>query len=463
MTVLVTPDGAVPVQGPSAAPLAGTYRAGAPMFGLNRGIDLIGRDHRTSYGRIFREQPWVYSVVTKLARAAARLPLKVYEDDGDGNKTRLRPPNELAALYASPFPRGSAFKLKEAQFGSLLVYGHSLAVMGFRRPGAPPTELWPLPWQYVTPIRDDEGNISHYYFNGPAGRRVFVAENCVHLQFWGPEGVGVSPLEPLRRTLQLEDGAQRHQIASFANGARLSGVLKKENGTFAKGQREELRAEIAATYQGVDNAFRIALLDGGLSWQPMAQNAQESEVIATRKLTREEVCAAYNIDPTQVGILDRATFSNVTEAHKSFYVDTVGPLTTMYEEETGAQLIEPRRTNYGSAFIEFDFSELLRPDLATRSVAYQRQRDSSVATPNELRAAENRPPIGDPDDPENPANQLFVPVNVVPLSHAGVLLSARVSENDPTAALTDHIISELERRGHLQATDPAEENPPGDG
>jgi HK97 family phage portal protein len=434
------------------------------MYGLQRGVDLIGLDHRHSYGSIFRQQPWVYAVATKLARALARLPLKAYEDDGEGNKQRLRPPNELAKLYAVPFPRGSAFKLKEAQFGNLLVYGHSLSVMGFRRgAGGPPTELWPVPWRFVTPDIADDGSIQGYYYNGPGGRRYFLAECCVHLQFWGPDGIGVSPLEPLRRTLQLEDAAQRHQIASFANGARPAGALKKQNGTFTKEQKEELRAEIAAQYQGVDNAFRIALLDGGLEWQPMSFNAAEAEVIATRKLTREEVCGAYNIDPTQVGILDRATFSNVTEAHKSFYVDTVGPYATMYEEETAAQLIEPNRSAYGNVFVEFDFSELLRPDLKTRSEAYQRQRDSSVATPNELRAAENRPPIGDPADPENPANQLFVPVNVVPIGQAGVLVSARVSEADPTSALTDHIINELVSRGHLPEQNPIEETPPKDG
>ena len=52
--------------------------------------------------------------------------------------------------------------------------------------------------------------------------------------------------------------------------------------------------------------------------------AEEAQYIETRKLNREEVCAAYDVPPPVVHILDRATFSNITEQMRSMYRDTMG-------------------------------------------------------------------------------------------------------------------------------------------
>jgi phage portal protein BeeE len=40
-----------------------------------------------------------------------------------------------------------------------------------------------------------------------------------------------------------------------------------------------------------------------------------------------------------VGILDHASFSNITEQHKMLYQDTLGPWLTMIQEEIALQLI----------------------------------------------------------------------------------------------------------------------------
>ena len=64
-------------------------------------------------------------------------------------------------------------------------------------------------------------------------------------------------------------------------------------------------------------------------------------MVETRRLTREECAAAYDVPPPVVGILDRATFSNITEQHIMLYQDTFGPWLTMIEETPQTQLIDP--------------------------------------------------------------------------------------------------------------------------
>src|SRR5690554_6984432 len=58
---------------------------------------------------------------------------------------------------------------------------------------------------------------------------------------------------------------------------------------------------------------------------PSFPTRRSSDLIEARKLTREEVAAAYYIPPPLVGILDHATFSNIREQHKQLYQDTLGP------------------------------------------------------------------------------------------------------------------------------------------
>jgi phage portal protein BeeE len=61
----------------------------------------------------------------------------------------------------------------------------------------------------------------------------------------------------------------------------------------------------------------------------MSWDMQQAAVVEFRKLTREEVAAVFDIPPVLLGILDRATFSNVEELHLAFYQDTLGPWTTL--------------------------------------------------------------------------------------------------------------------------------------
>jgi hypothetical protein len=46
---------------------------------------------------------------------------------------------------------------------------------------------------------------------------------------------------------------------------------------------------------------------------------------------------------------------------------------------------------------------------------------AGTLTPNEGRALQGRSPYGDPDDEQNPANWLYVPVNTAPVKEDGIM------------------------------------------
>jgi hypothetical protein len=56
-----------------------------------------------------------------------------------------------------------------------------------------------------------------------------------------------------------------------------------------------MREEVEAQHKGIDNAFRLAVLSGGMEWKPMSFSAAEAELIDTRRAAQDEVCIAYDV------------------------------------------------------------------------------------------------------------------------------------------------------------------------
>ncbi len=363
------------------------------------GIEWLWR--RAGYAEMYRSQIWVTVVVNKLARGIARLPLKVYRDVGE-ERMRVRS-GGLVDLIDAPAPGWFPFRLKEATVADLLVHGNALWRIRRPRAGATPTGLNVVPWERVTVNKTaDVFTIRH---EGRTER--VMAGDVVHFRWWSTGGApdGMSPLEPLRNTLELEHEASTAALGGFRNKMRPGGALETDR-TLEPDQKQELRDEIDLAYVGAANSGRPMLLDNGLKWVSHSQTNEAAQLVEHRKLTREEVAAALDIPPPLIGILDKATFSNISEQHRMLYMDTMGPPLALLEETIQAQLIR-QVPEWDGVFCEFDLAEVMKGDVKERSEAYQRYLQSGVMTPNELRRLENLPPVADPR-----ADALLLPLNM---------------------------------------------------
>jgi len=414
VTVYVTP------QGQKAWPLAGTNAYSGVEVVEDRTIDLVGTLGATAYETLYRTQPWVYTVVNKIAKALARLPLKAYElDEASGSRQRLRE-HPLASLLRTPWPGGSQYSMVEFVMIQKLVHGNALLVQEqSQQMGAPPVALWPVDWAQVKILRGKTTPIAGYRVETGAVRKTWLPDEVLHFRAASIDGIaGISPLQPLARTLTLEDAAQRASISSFRNGMRPATAYVVP-GRLQPQQRSELEAKLRQQNTGVDTRGGNMLLEGGADLKSVTHTAQEAELVMSRKLNREEVAATYNVDPTQIGILDRATFSNVEEAHRGFYMDTLGPEATQVEDVFSTQLIS-RFFDFEGTFVEFDMADVLKGNLESRFLAYSQSLVAGWITRNEVRAFENLPPVND-----RGADALYAPLNMV-------ALDGRIPSNEST-------------------------------
>src|SRR5207244_5641604 len=107
---------------------------------------------------------------------------------------------------------------------------------------------------------------------------------------------GVSILESLRQTLVNEDSARRASASFWTRGARPSGALKHPS-TLSSGARTRLKAAFDSMHAGADHMGGTVVLEEGMDWVPMQLDFEDLQYIESRKLNREEVCAAFDIAP----------------------------------------------------------------------------------------------------------------------------------------------------------------------
>ena len=379
--------------------------------------------------------------------AISRLPEKVYLGLEGDERMRTRS-HDLAKLLRRPFPGGSAFDRKGALVFNLFTHGHHLELKLRPGEGRPPVELWPIPWPWVQEVKDSSGVTTEYRIrpDGGIGEAFKVLpKDVVHYKLMG----GRSPLEPLRRTLGIEDAATDWQLQALEGGPSLRGAFTTDK-QLQDRTIPRLRGELEELYSG-PGGKRLGIFDQGLAFHSLSQSAADVSLIETRKATREEAAATYGIPAPMIGILDHATYSNISELRRSFYVDTVAPYCTLIEETEEAQLIDPVATWVREGvFTEFDLGEILKPDPLAEAQSIMLLTSSGTTCTNDNRKLKRLDPIGDPADPANPFNRPRVPANL--------LDPEAPAEPDPSAAaLHQGLVLEAMRAGRPVTTEEGDE------
>lgn len=346
------------------------------------GMPGLSSNHWPSaYAGIFSRQLWVYVVVSKLAKATARLPLPVYQR-GTLDRTRTDD-HPMAKLLRRPNPGQSGYDLMLWTSSMYDIYGDAFWLK--KREGGGVVGLYPL---HPTSMNWDAPSSSWKFDNGSLRMDDIKDADLVHFRAFHPTSNvwGMSPLEPLRSTLENEWSARVATSSFWQRGAR-PGMALSHPGTLSEPAQHRLKAQMDDVAAGADKTGVTVVLEEGMTPQVMTLTAEEAQYIETRKLNREEVCAAYDVPPPVVHILDRATFSNITEQMRSMYRDTMGSRLPAFEAAIEVDLRAAEWPN-DDVYAEFLMDEVLRGDFETRQDALNKASHMTIA---EKRKIENLP------------------------------------------------------------------------
>lgn len=367
----------------------------------------LASDVYQEYGALYRRQPQIRTVVSFLARNIAQLGLHTYRRVSDTDRERLTD-HPLARILAAPGAKLTRYRLIERLVCDYAIYDAAFWVK-VRLDSGELLGVIPVPPPRMEVQGDNWLEPQQFVVHGSKGKLELDPDQVVHFHGYDPDDLrkGSSPIEALRSMLAEEFEATRSREQMWRNGGRMSGVLKRpaDAPKWDPTSRARFGESWRAYTAGGGSAGGTPILEDGMEYEQIALDPSKAQYIEARKLTREEVAAAYHIPLPMVGILDHATFSNIREQHQQLYQDTLGPWLTMIQEEIALQLI-PDLPDSGDVYVEFNLQEKLRGSFEEQASQLQTAVGAPWLLRNEARARMNLPAIDGGDELITPLNVL---------------------------------------------------------
>lgn len=345
----------------------------------------------------------VFACIRVLAESLASLPLITYERIGERNKRRATDYDLYRVLHDRPNRWQTSFEWREMGMAHLCLRGNFYnRIYGGLRGSA--SELIPLNPDRVRPVVQPGGFVIYEYRppNGPM--EILQQDQVFHVRGLSVDGAaGVGVLEYARNTIGLAIAQETHGAKLFDNGSLPPFALETPN-RMTEAAIRNFRKDWRGMHAGAKNAHNPPILEGGLKIHELSLTNEDSQWLESRAFQAVEVARMFRVPPHMVGILDRATFSNVESQQISFVIDSLRPWLVRWEQAMARDLLE-EDSKY---FVEFLIEGLLRGDIASRYAAYNVGIQGGFLTRNEARERENL-------DPVEGADELLEPLNMVPV------------------------------------------------
>lgn len=371
--------------------------------------------------------PTVYACVGIRAQSIAMTPFRLYKKTATGKKAATDHP--IFKLTKSKVNKYlTSFMFREYMQTCLDLKGNAYAQIVWDEVTGFPSEMYPIDPSRVR-IKIEKGIKTFRVAMQDGTEKEFQREEILHLSNVSLDGVyGASVLQLHRATIELVQQHADFAQAVYDNAARPSGAFSAP-GELSEASFNRLKDQLKREWAGSVNAGKPMLLEGGLVFTPITMNAQDMAYIEQKKLSQLDICQIFQTPPHMVGILDRATFSNIEEQNIDFYRRTLMALFIRWETEHDTTLLlEKEQAKY---YFKFDARAFLRGNTESRYRVYQIARNWGIMSLNEIRELEDMellpPDIGD--------------VHLEPLN------MKRAGEDDPNQAEGDKKDKQPEEKG----------------
>lgn len=296
----------------------------------------------------------VYACIRLIADTATSAPLTVYDRSGD--EYTAVPDSPLQLLLNKPNTKLTRRRLYLRAIQHLMLTGNAIWFKVRVPKSGPPTQLWPINPDLVTPVPDATNYIAYYELALADGTRARIdARDVIHLQLENPETPwwGVGPLQAAMRDADLYLGNKAWNLRTVERGAVTPGVLEVPEDLSIE-QWEKLRAQLDERTFGSDDAGREMILGSGMKYHRMSLTGEELGYLESMRFGREEIAMVFGVPPAML-TPDNATLANVDAYNRQFWESTIVPL-NLGISDILTQLLVPDFDSTGKLVIDHDYS-----------------------------------------------------------------------------------------------------------
>lgn len=218
-------------------------------------------------------------------------------------------------------------------------------------------------------------------------------DEVLHEKAFGTNGyTGLSTLSVARQSLDLTRTIESFGH-KFFNKGRPAGFITKD-GKLQPKQQDKIKEEWLEMQAGVNNAFNIGILSGGLRWEAIGYTNDDAQFLQSRDFQILEVARWLRIPPHLLAQLDKATNSNIEQLMLEFITHTMLPWIIRSEEEITLKMLTPREQSMGFKCF-YDVDAFLRGDSKTRATVEEMDIRNGVRTIDEIRLGKRLMPYPD--------------------------------------------------------------------
>jgi HK97 family phage portal protein len=154
----------------------------------------------------------------------------------------------------------------------------------------------------------------------------YQPEDIIHFKKPNPNNPfrGIGAVEAMAETVDADNLANRVQKNFFKKGAITNFVLSTEK-SITDEQLKRLKADMKANNGGVENAFEMMILSGGLKPTNISLSNRDLQLIELLKWYRDKIMVGFGNTPASLGIIEDVNQANAQDTLSAWKRGTIKP------------------------------------------------------------------------------------------------------------------------------------------
>lgn len=347
--------------------------------GLNTFQDLFNNNDRA------QNLSSVYRCVDLISSTVANLPLNVLYIDKKGN-TREQKNHRLQKVFDNMVM--TRYNFMKKLISDVLLKGNAYCYLKRNEQGDVVDLIYLEPNDVMVNWNKQKQEL---YYQIPFLSKVqkIQAFDIIHLQNNSNDGIhGQSVLSFAARQLQIAHGAENSAKQIFQSGGQPSRGVLNTLSPISKKQKEDIANNWTQSQNGV------LVLGGDMKYTPLSCNADEMQLLDSRKFNAIEICSFFGVPPELLGLGNKS--SNVEDLMNMFLTTTIQNYISMIEHEFSRKMFSPQ--SQGKYKIDIDENNLLRLSKSQQANYYSTLLQNGCLSINEVRSELKFESIGEQGD-----------------------------------------------------------------
>lgn len=309
----------------------------------------------------YKQSLWVYACINAIADNMARVPFRLKKDAGDNKPAIVIEEGPLYELFQNPNPYMTQEDLIRATMIYLGLRGEAIWILdGRANVSEIPKAVWCFDPARFEPVFEQRAHVGWVYKKNTPQQVVFAMSEILFFRYFNPydDLRGMPPVDAARASVDQDFMATQYNTAFFKNGASPGGFISVD-GELDDDSYNRLVKSFESRHAGPEKAFKIAIVEGGGKFKEATVTQRDMQWIEGKKLTREEIMAAYKVNQVILGLYkDVKSYEGIKAAHKAFWEECLMPKVLYLESYLWSKFFSKIgvRRGKGRVWGEFDLA-----------------------------------------------------------------------------------------------------------